>query len=114
MNDDYYPWSRFAEGLYHYRCGRFAEALGACGKSLERSALVPPLFAMNHYVEAMSLHQLGKAEEARKAIAEASRLLDEKAPGLDRVDGRWHAWLCCRILRREAEALIESAKEPKP
>jgi hypothetical protein len=62
----------------------------------------------------MSLHQLGKAEEARKAMAEASRLLDEKAPRLDSVDGSWNDWLYCRILRREAEALIESAKEPKP
>ena len=62
----------------------------------------------------MSLHQLGKAEEARKATAEASRLLDEKAPRLDSVDGSWNDWLYRRILRREAEALIESAKEPKP
>ena len=115
MNDDNYPWFRFAEGLYHYRCGRFAEALGACGKSLERSAPYPLhlvlLLAMNHYVEAMSLHQLGKAEEARKAMAEASRLLDESP---SKVDRSWYDWLHCRILRREAEALIESAKEPKP
>src|SRR5262249_14973594 len=25
------PWILFAEGLHHYRCGQFAEALGACG-----------------------------------------------------------------------------------
>src|SRR5262249_55120484 len=110
-----YPWIRFAEGLYHYRCGRFAEALGACGKSLadKQSALWPPLLAMNHYVEAMSLHHLVKAEKARQAMAKASRLLDEKAPRLNSLEGSWNAWLCCRILRREAEALIESAKEPK-
>ena len=46
---------------------------------------------MNHYVEAMSLHQLGKAERAREAMAEASRLLDEKAPRLDSIDGSWNA-----------------------
>jgi tetratricopeptide (TPR) repeat protein len=109
-----YRWILFAEGLQHYRCGRFAEALGACRKSLEQSASNPPLLVMDHYVEAMSLHQLGKTQEARKAMAEASRLLDEKTPRLDNVDGSWNDWLCCRILRREAEALIESAKEPKP
>jgi tetratricopeptide (TPR) repeat protein len=109
-----YPWILFAEGLHHYRCGRFAEALGACRKSLERSATIPPLLVINHYVEAMSLHHLGEADDARKAMAEASRLLDEKAPGLDSIGGPWNAWLCCRILRREAEALIASAKEPRP
>jgi Flp pilus assembly protein TadD len=111
---DGYAWIRFAEGLHHFRRGRFAEALGACGKSLERSAPQPPLLVLNHYVEAMSLHQLGKAEEARQAMAEASRLLDEKTPTLDSVEGFWNDWLCCRILRREAEALIESAKERRP
>jgi hypothetical protein len=107
-------WIRFAEGLHHYRCGRLAEALGACGKSLERSEPHPPLLVLNHYVDAMSRHQLGKADEARKAMAEASRLLDDKTPGLDSVEGSWNDWLCCRILRREAEALIESAKERRP
>jgi WD40 repeat protein/serine/threonine protein kinase len=113
MHDDY-SWIRFAEGLYHYRCGRFEEALRACGKSLERSAPDPPLLVMNHYVEAMSLHYLGKAEEARQAMAKASRLLDRKSPRLDSIDGPWNAWLCCRILRREAEARIEPTKEPGP
>jgi tetratricopeptide (TPR) repeat protein len=113
-NHDDYPWIRFAEGLHHFRCGRFAEALYACEKSNERSAEDPPLIVMNHYVEAMSFHHLGKDEKAREAMAKASQLLDEKSPGLDNIDGPWNAWLRCRILRREAEARIESAKEPKP
>ena len=29
-------------------------------------------------------------------------------------DGGWHSRLCWRILRREAEALIQPAQSPKP
>jgi Flp pilus assembly protein TadD len=113
-NHDDYQWIRFAEGLHHFRCGRFAEALYACEKSIELSAPDPPLLVMNHYVEAMSLHQLGSEENARNAMAKASLLLGANAPEMQNIDGPWNAWLCCRILRREAEARIQPAKEPRP
>jgi hypothetical protein len=111
----FYGFILLAEGLHHYRCGRFAEALSPCRKSAERLPGYRPLPIMCRYVEAMSFHQLGKTEDARKTMSEANRLLDQ-ASKVDADDGRWWDWLCCRILRREAEALIQpaTAKTPKP
>ena len=71
---------------------------------------------MDQTVEAMCLYRLGKTDEARQVLAEAGRLLDEKGPKLESGDlGEvWPDWLCCRILRREAAALIDGQKaEPK-
>jgi eukaryotic-like serine/threonine-protein kinase len=58
---------------------------------------------------AMAYHRLGKAEEARAALARARALLTQKVP--DPARGRpfgqdWYEWLCGRILFREAEALL--------
>ncbi|MGH7139877.1 MAG: tetratricopeptide repeat protein, partial [Pirellulales bacterium] len=104
---DLYLWFLFAQGLHDYRCGRFAEARTACATSRERapSDHFAALTIADQMVEAMSLHRLGKTDEARQALAAADRLLYAKGPKLDSGDlgAGWHDWLCCRILRREAE-----------
>jgi serine/threonine-protein kinase len=110
-----YNWLLFARGLHDYRRGRFDEALAACRQSRERKPS-PELGHMDHCVEAMALHRLGKTDEARKSLAAAKQLFDEKAPKVERGDlgFAWHDWLSCQILRREADALIDGKKaEPK-
>ena len=52
-------------------------------------------------IEAMALQQLGRADEARQALAAGIGAFDW---GPERSDGR-NAWIY-HILRREAEALI--------
>jgi eukaryotic-like serine/threonine-protein kinase len=104
-----YPWFLFAQGLHDYRCGRFAEARTACAESRQRAASHPELIVVSQAVEAMSLYRLGKTDEARQALAAAERLLVDTTPDLGSGDlgASWHDWLCCRILLREAEALLK-------
>ncbi|HVA45771.1 MAG TPA: protein kinase [Pirellulales bacterium] len=103
-----YPWFLFAQGLHDYRCGRFAEARTACADSRQRAASHPELIVINQVVEAMSLYRLGKTDEARQALAAADRLLVDTTPdfGSGDLGPSWHDWLGCRILRREAEELL--------
>jgi len=105
--DGLYQWILFAQGLYEYRCGRFIEARTACGNSRAR-ATFPAVAVMDQILEAMALYRLDKTNDARQALAAADRLLDEKGPKLDSGDlgAFWYDWLCCRILRREAAALL--------
>lgn len=107
--DELYKWSLFAKGLHDYRCGRFADAGAACGNSRQRAASEPALTVTDQMVEAMSLYGLGKTDAAREVLAAAARLLDEKGKKLESgdLDDTWPDWLCCRILLREASALID-------
>lgn len=69
-----------------------------------------PLVAMLvHGVEALALHRLGKADEARASLAAGRKMFEYKGPALgasDWGDG-WHDWLVCRLLGRKAGPLIE-------
>jgi serine/threonine protein kinase/tetratricopeptide (TPR) repeat protein len=102
-----YQWILFAQGLYEYRCGRFIEARTACGNSRAR-ATFPAVAVMDQILEAMALYRLDKTNDAREALAAADRLVDDKGPKPDSGDlgAFWYDWLCCRILRREAAALL--------
>lgn len=109
----FYMYFLGTQGLHDYRCGRFSEALTACRKSRERSTTYLALTVLDQTVEAMSLFRLGKSDEARQVLAAVGRLLDAKGPRLESGDlgTAWNEWLLCRMLRREAAALIDG-KEP--
>jgi hypothetical protein len=73
------------------------------------NALAAAAFA----VEALALHRSGDAEGARRSLAEAKKLIDEKflvlyGGGLGEA---WHDWLAAQLLYREAEALLENKQE---
>jgi hypothetical protein len=68
-------------------------------------------------LRAMAQHQLGQAEEASKALAEATSLVEGHLPRLatGELGGGWHDWLIPEILRREAAGLINGpTKDPTP
>ena len=71
-NHDDYPWIRFAEGLHHFRCGRFAEALYACEKSIERSAEDPPLIVR---LDEQQVEQALRLAKTYRATLEPDRRL---------------------------------------
>jgi serine/threonine-protein kinase len=98
-----YDWVRayfhFANGLAHYRRGRFDDAIttmtGDASQAAEYMGPSPSL------VTAMALHQKGQKDEARNLLAAAVHSYDwtqENATSRE-------AWIA-HILRREAEAMI--------
>jgi serine/threonine-protein kinase len=98
-----YDWVRayfhFANGLAHYRRGRFDDAIavmtGDASKAAEYMGPSPRL------VRAMALYQKGQKDEARKLLAAAVLSYDWSA---EKATTR-EAWIA-HILRREAEAMI--------
>jgi len=100
--------------LYQYRAGRIEDAVMSCQKARTKAkdrrgnaSLAAEAFA----VEAMALHRSGDAEGARRSLAEAKKLIDERflaLPGGVVGDG-WHNWLAAQLLSREAGAMAERA-----
>ncbi len=110
-----YEWFLLSNGLYAYRAGRFEAAVTACrqARSQARTGDVDALASLTFAVEAMALHRSGDAEGARRSLAEATRLIDEKFLeflGGDLGDGVWHDWLAAQVLHHEAQGLIARKK----
>jgi tetratricopeptide (TPR) repeat protein len=99
-----------AKGIAEYRRGNYASALDWFAKSVPGMVKAGNVDwvvwcqATDLLFSAMAAHQLGKIEDARKALAEARRLIGG-IPRADETD-----WLMMDLVRREAEALIEGKK----
>jgi hypothetical protein len=102
-----------AKGIAEYRRGNYALALDWFAKSVPgmgkaaKADWVVWCQATDLLFSAMAAHQLGKAEDARRWLAEAQRLI-QPVPRADNTD-----WLMMDLVRREAEALI-AGKNPDP
>jgi Flp pilus assembly protein TadD len=104
-----YPWFLTDRALADYRGGEFDRAI-------ERLKKVRPMPGEASHeptvlvLLAMAYHRRNQATEARAALNKARMLEEEKFPKLDRgqrFDKEWHNWLRYRVLREEAETLIE-------
>jgi tetratricopeptide (TPR) repeat protein/predicted Ser/Thr protein kinase len=103
-------WHLHALGLAHYRAGQFDEAIRRLRESLERDPNWPAQ-AVNWLVLAMAHHRLGRAEEARRWLDRAIAWIDAHAQPAGKDAGALlpldpHDEMACRLLRREAEALL--------
>jgi WD40 repeat protein/serine/threonine protein kinase len=104
-----------APGPVLYRMGRYEEALKVLrqtqkltGRSLSRQAVICLWLAMTY-------HQMKQEGPARRALAEASRLIDDVLPGPGEDLGYLvYNYVECRTLCREAEALILGAEDARP
>jgi hypothetical protein len=103
--------------LADYRLGRHESALKrvrASREANETAQMVPyrdAYRALTGLVEAMALAKLGRAKDARDALAEAElwmagRLPAEGSGGL--YPDRWQEWAHCEVIHREAEAVVRS------
>jgi serine/threonine-protein kinase len=92
-----FPYYRFALGLARYRQGRFDDAVSIMTGDAAKSLGACPLLVL-----AMAHKQMGRGDEASRALDEAIRLYDWTAKSADHPD-MWTA----HILRREAESLIQ-------
>jgi eukaryotic-like serine/threonine-protein kinase len=107
-------------GLVAYRNGKWEETLRWCRQSREENARLAanrasgatsttasdPLYnAQNFVMEAMALHQQGKAAEARKTYELAARTAGNASAPYS-LGTNWKEWLTYEITRREAEKLL--------
>jgi tetratricopeptide (TPR) repeat protein len=100
------------KGLAEYRAGRYEQAVDWLRKSQPRLPDWPEAKAVTGFFLAMAYHRLGRAGEARAALAEAHTFVEQGFGTLDaRVSRGAQAWLLCQIVGREAEAVL-SGNEP--
>jgi tetratricopeptide (TPR) repeat protein len=104
-------WSLTEQGALAYRAGRYQEGVPL----FEQSLLVDPTpgrAVLNWLWLALANQRLGKAEEARRWLGKAQAWLDQYGDGMparaDEFGLHRHNWLEAHILRREAEAMIQS------
>ena len=105
-------WSLTEQGALAYRAGRFQQAVPFFEQSL-RADPRPGRAVLNWLWLALAQQRLGKAEEARRWLNKAQAWLDQYPDGMPaRAEEEFglhlHNWLEAHVLRREAEALIQS------
>ena len=105
-------WSLTEQGALAYRAGRFQEAVPFFEQSLKANPR-PGNAVLNWLWLALANHRLGKADEARRWLNKAQSWLDQYRDGMparaeEELGLHLHNWLEAHVLRREAEALIES------
>ena len=109
-------WKLYVEGLAHYRAGQYERALE---RLREAWSLDPnwPARAITYPALAMAYHRLGKADEARQALASAEKAIEGWT--LAMVQGPVGAmpipcfdWLECRHFYREAKQLLTRSPPP--
>jgi tetratricopeptide (TPR) repeat protein len=107
-------WFQLAEGMAAYREGRFEEAIALCSQS--RAANAPAANAELETIDclflAMAQHRLGKEDEARRWLQEATAIEARQAAQTAGGDlgGAWSDRVLAQIVRREADALVGAAR----
>jgi tetratricopeptide (TPR) repeat protein len=104
------PFYHLAHGLAAYRLKKPHTAETAVRKALAGRAAPWNLAVPAYLVLAMSQQQRGQTREAGESLARARQLFEEQAPrpGSEAFAGSWNDWLMCRVLLREAEALLRA------
>jgi tetratricopeptide (TPR) repeat protein len=108
-------WSLTERGALAYRTGRFRDAVAFSEQSL-RADLKLGRAVLNWLWLALAQQRLGRPEEARRWLNEATTSLNQYPDGMpDRAEDELgldvHNWLEAHVLRREAEALIGSTEK---
>jgi tetratricopeptide (TPR) repeat protein len=105
-------WSLTEQGALAYRAGRYQEAVPVLEQSLQADPKAGRV-VVNWLWLALAHQRLGKAEEARRWLGKAQAWLDQYGDGMparadEELGLHLHNWLEAHVLRREAEALIQS------
>jgi hypothetical protein len=113
LQDSHNPLSRQQRGMAAYRSGEWEEALKWCAESrqqLDQDESHLHYRAQNLLVEAMALHELGKASDATATYDEAMKAIHSAFPhysDTDLDDSRWLDWIAFELVRREAATLLD-------
>ena len=105
-------WSLTEQGALAYRAGRFQEAVPVFEQSLKANPR-PGSAVLNWLWLALAKQRIGKSEDARRWLNKAQAWLDQYPDGMparaeQEFGLHFHNWLEAHVLRREAEARIES------
>jgi serine/threonine-protein kinase len=105
-------WSLTEQGALAFRAGRFQQAVSFFEQSV-RADPRPGGAVLNWLWLSLAQRRLGKAEEARRWLNMAQAWLDQYRDGIparaeEELGLHLHNWLEAHVLRREAEALIQS------
>jgi serine/threonine protein kinase/Flp pilus assembly protein TadD len=105
-------WSLTEQGALHYRAGRYKDAVPLLEQSL-RADPKSGRAALNWMWLALANQHLGKPGEARRWLDQARVWLDRFGDGMpsraeEELGLHLHNWLEAHILRREAEALMDT------
>jgi serine/threonine protein kinase len=114
-----YRWFLLVQGIGAYRAGRFANAIDPLNKTLSlegdhRYHSYPYLKGMALLFLAMVDDQLGRTDQARKALDQAREECEQKYPEIGRgkdLGFGWEELLRFHIVRREAEKLLNGKAE---
>jgi serine/threonine protein kinase len=107
---------QFAGAAALYRAGRYADSAGLLEPGLPSAPPHQPWALCDHVVMAMDQHRLGNTRQARRYLERASLAHDKQltlfasAPFVPLQDEYWWDTISFLILRREAEALLETTK----
>jgi tetratricopeptide (TPR) repeat protein len=113
-------------GLALYRGGQFEQV----DEKLQEALTIAPDWEARRMVfpiRAMTYHRLGHAADARKALAEAARVIDDWTSQICRTNNvnwaihqgvgnwpvYWWDWLECQLFYREASLLIVGSSPPE-
>jgi eukaryotic-like serine/threonine-protein kinase len=101
------PNFRFCKGLAEFRMGRYEEAIKWAGLAAAGPFSHPKACAFA--VMAMSRFKLNQLDEARTALSECNKVIDEKLPKAETGDfgNDWRDWIIARALQSEAKRMIE-------
>ena len=114
-------YAPYTAGLADYRSRLYEKALGRVRRSREVNETAPTFIYRDTYraltwlVEAMAQARLGRAIEAREALARAEGVMAGRFPtegSGDLYPEPWQEWAHCEIIRREARAVVEDAAFP--
>jgi serine/threonine-protein kinase len=111
-------WSLTEQGALAYRAGHYQPAVAFFEQSLKADTK-PGRAVLNWLWLALAKERLGKAEEARPWLSTADTWLDQYRDGMparaeEELGLHLHNWLEAHVLRREAEALIQSSGSSTP
>ena len=106
-------WFAFDTALFDFRDGRFQSAREIAARSAPKIKNPPCRIGMV-IIGAMSAHELGDTDAARRDLIEASTMIEKSTARVivedyrayDSSQGSWAAWAIARILHREATSCI--------
>jgi len=108
------PYLQMVRGMLCYRTGQFSTAISALEDGRAHVNL-PANEALDDLFLAMAHYRGGQQDLARTCLTDAVKLIDEKVAkaGVDDLTALYEVWLCCRIVRAEAESLLTGETAPE-
>jgi eukaryotic-like serine/threonine-protein kinase len=109
-------WSLTEQGALLYRAGQVPQARALFEQSLLASAK-PGEAVLNWLWLALAQQRLGKTDDARRWLGQATAWLDQYRDGMparaeEELGLHFHNWLEANVLRREAEAIVRPGDPP--